>query len=133
LAKTTTDMDQLKMLLDYTKFHIGLYSVVITALLALIAFGVDKGDTGELLKYRTAVLIVTGLILLAGLCAGIVAAAIPNQRSFLRYWNGPCRILGMPVWFLKVRCVAALEHFFFWSGVLLGFMAVLSKGNYWLF
>lgn len=63
--------ERLKLLFDYTKFHIGLYSVLITALIALMSFGSETVPS----PLQWPLKFVTIMFVLAGACGGIVASS----------------------------------------------------------
>ena len=101
--------NRLSHLLDYTTFHIGIYISLVTALIGLGIFKENIGDS-FLLKWSIA------LITLAGICGGIVGSNIPPCKTYDEYWQ---KFLGY--WKLKPfkpEVWIALEHLFFWLGVL---------------
>ena len=70
--------DQLKTLFDYTKWHIGLYTGLVTALIAVLQL------YGEALTVVTKLSLFFSLlcILAAGGAGGIVGSSIPFYRQF---------------------------------------------------
>lgn len=66
------EANQLKLLLDYTTFHIGLYSTLITGLLAFVTF---FGTPSKKLFWTMVVTI--ACFLLAGMFGGSLAVAFP--------------------------------------------------------
>ncbi|MEM8977408.1 MAG: hypothetical protein AAGD43_35610 [Pseudomonadota bacterium] len=124
-----TDGDRLKLLLDYTKFHIGMYTAIITILLGLVVIGVDQQTIKLPESFRVPILLVVTFLALAGAFAGMVAAPIPNHGGdFDSYWNGPARFMGSKIHFLPVRFVAVLEHLAFWIAILTGIASVAFSG-----
>ncbi len=120
-----TELEQLKFLMDYTKFHIGLYATVITILLAVASIG---GKTVPCI-YHQPVVITLVCVLLAGLAGGIIAGHIPEQTSFKAFWyerTGPWSCKCIPT-----RYVARFEHVVFWIGVANACAAVIWQETYW--
>ena len=72
--------EQIKLLFDYTKFHIGLYTTLAGALVA--ALGSSFAE--DVISWALGLGIL--LIALAGLCGGVVASSLPDlmSRSALR-------------------------------------------------
>jgi len=124
-----TDAKQLELLMDYTKFHIGIYASVMTILLGLVAIGADQNDTKIPSHYRKPLLFVAILFAITGGFAGIVAASIPNHDGeFIDYWNGPIRVFGIESSIMTVGTAARFEHILFWGTVLSSLIVVASKG-----
>lgn len=131
------DFDQLKLLFDYTKFHIGLYTTLVTLLIALISFG--PGDV--LLAQKWFLLETTIFFILAGVCGGVVASNIPNYRGMSAFRTAN---FG-PTWGARKHNTvssdgnkqyamwpkmegprwATWEHRFFWTGIFVAVVAVL--------
>ncbi|NKB64906.1 MAG: hypothetical protein GKR95_23260 [Gammaproteobacteria bacterium] len=113
-------MDQLKLLMDYTKFHIGVYLSLITASIAIVKLQiVDLGDWFPTFVAFT----------VAGAAGGIIGSSIPSYsdyQTFRRDELGP--------WFFKWARYGFwswLEHFSFWLGLLWGgyILLVLKKSD----
>ena len=121
-----SDEHRLKMLMDYTKFHIGFYAVIITTLLALSQIGEAKVIPEF---YRSPILISLVLVLVAGVCGGIIAGNLPEQTSFDQFWDGKTGIWGIE--FIPTKVVARAEHIFFWLAVFNAVAAVYWGKTYW--
>ncbi len=124
--------ERLKLLFDYTKFHIGLYTTLVTLLIALISLGSEE----LVFIQHIALAATTVCFVLAGACGGVIASNIPyfaTLGEFQRTGFGPrwlwskkqataanlpnpgfamFPILKGPTW-------ASLEHLFFWLGILI--------------
>ena len=114
--------EQLRVLFEYTKFHIGLYTGLVTLFLALLALG---GNMIPYLLYLWAKTSVV-LIMLAGACGGMVASSIPNHTTYVYYLKEE---LGWPVaGFIKARAETwiNMEHLFFWASILVVLVAMIS-------
>ena len=104
-------MPQLELLMDYTIFHIGLYTTLSAALVTLLGLFPKRASAmnGELLLTLI-------FFVLAGVCGGIVASHIPHFLNFDSFyesaWLGPWGLQLAPAW-LWMR----FEHLFFWSGI----------------
>jgi hypothetical protein len=103
--------DQVKLLADYTIFHIGLYATLASALIALVT-----SDLGSRIRLKPALLwsAVIG-IAIAGLAGGVIASSLPHFRSLPAFMSepiGPYRSGLMPgeLW-------TYLEHTAFWFGI----------------
>ena len=106
-----TEFERLKLLHDYTKFHIGLYATLITALIALMGFGSEalRPELHFPLKFATV------LFVFAGGCGGIVAASSVKFDSITTFRNTRIGPLGLRL--LPGKAWATLEHVFFWTGI----------------
>jgi len=105
------DIEQVKLLYDYSKFHIGLYSALIVALIGLAKVGGRAAIEGP---GRVCVYVTAGLFLLAAMAGGTIASTI-SQNSAAVVNNeeiGPFRFRRYTA--LKW---AAIEHSLFWLGV----------------
>jgi hypothetical protein len=115
--ETDQEFERLKLLFDYTKFHIGLYTTVATIFGGLIAVS-DKLP----FKFHPMFLLASIIfICIAGAAGGTVASSIPGYSSYTTFWNatiGPFRIKK-----LKAEYWTYIEHTAFWIAV---FLAVLS-------
>ncbi len=70
--------DQLKTLFEYTKWHIGLYTGLVTALIAVLQLYGEELTTVTRLFFLASLL----CILAAGAAGGIVGSSIPFYRQF---------------------------------------------------
>jgi hypothetical protein len=111
--------DQLKLLSDYTLFHIGLYASLISGLTALAHF---KGASFEKKLFWVLVLTV-GCFLVAGMAGGIIASNIPNYSRFADYDQARLSVF----WFesMPYRSWAHVEHIAFWGGILVAVVGFL--------
>jgi hypothetical protein len=124
-----SDEHRLGMLMDYTKFHIGLYAVAITTLIALSQIESQSQIVAE--YFRVPILVSLVLVLLAGFCGGLIAGNLPEQKSFDGFWNGTTGIWHCKTMF-RTCYVARAEHIFFWLAVLNAVLAVLFGKSYLL-
>ncbi|HEX8161070.1 MAG TPA: hypothetical protein VF538_04320 [Pyrinomonadaceae bacterium] len=114
------EKEQVKTLYDYTKFHIGLYSTLITGLIALISFGF--GEARDLyLSWIKAIIIV---LLIAGVFGAIVASRIVYGKwsedtlatESSRFWK--IRRLGNIKWRIA-DIFTTVEHYAFWIAIVI--------------
>ena len=107
--------EQLKQLFDYTKFHIGMYTTLVAAII-----GVFATDSLKLHAYAKMIPFLEASVILfffAGMFGGLVASSIPFFKKFnafskakLAPWtNNPKK--GIP----SIVCTH-LEHLCFWLG-----------------
>jgi len=107
----STGWEQLKLLFEYTKFHIGLYATLAAALITL-----TNTEFGKSLKVVEPLVWVAVLfIALAGLAGGVIASSLPwfrNLESFKTTAIGPFRLRLMlgEYW-------TYIEHTSFWLGI----------------
>lgn len=106
---------RLELLMTYTIFHIGLYMSMVAALLAT-----EKGfGLFNIIAIRVAV----GLLLLAGVCGGLIAVNVAEfdpekgiSKFFdnyeLRLWDAPRR------WIPTYKYLGRIEHVLFWASVI---------------
>lgn len=120
-----TGLEQLKLLFDYTKFHIGLYTTVATIFVAAIA------SEKSLFEFHRGLLFVAViLICLAGLAGGIIASSCAHFTSRSDLWKeriGPfrCRCLKGEYW-------TYIEHASFWAAIVAALASVLVGCSKWL-
>lgn len=127
---------RLDRLLDYTKFHVGIYLSIGGGLVALIG-AASKAEDETFLKEFVGSPKVLALALLfmalAGLAGGIVASCCTQYQTFEELWTkpqGPSR----RKW-LTGESWAFVEHAAFWLALLLLAYAVLSAPSVlkWLY
>ena len=100
----------LKRLFDYTKFHVGLYSGIVTAVMAYI-------------KYKRGVIGIEGVflwigvlcVLVAGLAGGVILGNLPHFRSYEAFKNSNLKWLIPSK--MKYDDWAWIEHRAFWVGL----------------
>jgi hypothetical protein len=108
---------QLNKLFDYTKFHIGIYTTLISGLFAVIAFAHNPAATWLYLPALTRLLKVSAvLIIVAGAAAGAIASNIPEHPTFASFSISKLKLFG---WTTKVpyTWVVHLEHASFWAAI----------------
>jgi hypothetical protein len=114
--------DQLKSLMDYTKFHIGLYTTLCTILIAVIGLNGLREQVPRMLPYFFLSLICFAI---AGMFGGLVGSSLPRFTSWAEYQQSK---LGP--WFLPriipAPAVASAEHTAFWLGSLIALWGVLQ-------
>jgi len=106
------DFERLKLLFDYTKFHIGLYATLAAALIALL-----NGDfLGTFRPETSAMWAAIVFIALAGLAGGVIASTVPQRsgaKALYREKAGPWALEFMPG-----RWWTYVEHTSFWLGII---------------
>jgi hypothetical protein len=114
--------EQLKLLFDYTKFHIGLYAAVATIFATLVT---AKGlsDKQQLFSFNRRLLFLSVFFLcIAGLAGGVVAGTIPYRKNIDDFLNSPTAPLREG-WGLRGSIWTKIEHVSFWLAVLVAFLA----------
>lgn len=87
--KTETDyeFEKLKMLFDYTKFHIGLYTTIATVFSGLIAASA-KGENALPFRFRLPWLVAAVLLLcVAGAAGGVLTSSMCHEKSLKEFWD----------------------------------------------
>ena len=105
-------IENLKLLMDYTKFHIGLYVTLFSA----IVVAIEKDILPS--KPKGALPLAALLLVLAGAAGGVIGSSIPNASSFTKFQADHLGPLWMRGSGLRYKTWAALEHFFFWLAIL---------------
>jgi len=108
------DLEKLKLLFEYTKFHIGLYATLIGVCMALAKFG-HKVDAVVLNKARFWLGFTAVCFLGAGAAGGAIASNIAD-RTPDEFFSKPLTIFGACT--LTYNWWEHIEHGFFWVGVL---------------
>lgn len=114
------ELEKLKLLFDYTKFHIGLYAAVATIFGALVA-----AEHGPFTFVPWLLFLSVIFICVAGLAGGLIASSIPGSDGYSDFWGEKIRPYWWPGSGLKPLCWTYIEHTAFWIAVIL---AVLSVG-----
>jgi hypothetical protein len=115
--------DQLKALLDYTQFHIGMYVTLSGGIVGVFA---NDGLKQRYVRFVPFMVISFFCFFFAGVFGGLIGSSIPNFTNFEVFMSseiGPWRTA-----FLSARNCATLEHTAFWLGstvALLGLCYVL--------
>lgn len=112
--------DQLKSLFAYTKFHIGMYTTLVGAIVAIFA---NDAINDNYLFFAPYAMGAVSLFLLAGMFGGLIASSIPEHTTYSEFTSsliGPWNLR-----FLASRTCIHLEHTFFWLGSLI---AVIGLG-----
>lgn len=105
--------EQIDRLYDYTKFHIGMYTALITAVIAIVGLGVDGPAhiNCQMIPYLKITLFCFAL---AGIAGGVIASTISvNSDALLE----DKRIGPLGLGLLKATGWTAMEHWAFWLGV----------------
>ena len=119
------DRDQLQMLYDYTKFHVGLYATLNGSYLAFVSSTWGK----HIIEGQfAAVCAATILLVAAGICGGLIASSAPFATGMDQFLNAKlapfvnqAQKCGLPC-----RWVIQLEHMFFWSGVAVALTTIVT-------
>jgi MFS family permease len=118
---------RLERLYDYTKFHIGIYLSAAGGVAALLGTKEAGWVISTLIGNQYLLYAAFALLVLAGMCGGVVATSITESRSFPEFWeheHSPatvrsCRATGK-VW-------VAREHGFFWASLLVLAASILVR------
>jgi hypothetical protein len=112
---------RLRMLFDYTIFHIGLYSTLVTALFTVMTFGKEHRH----IKARLAFLRVTVVsFLVAGAAGGAIASNIPQFKTYDCYSSARLTVFWFSAHF---SFLTHLEHGAFWVGIIVAAWGLLRE------
>lgn len=113
---------QIRLLFEYTKFHIGLYASLIAALMGVMKVG-NQRVSSDFVPFLKATLL---CFVLAGAAGGIIASTISVDYMPLVHQEaiGP---FGINV--LTADWWAHIEHFAFWVGILASVLGFLIAKN----
>ena len=108
--------EQLKHLFDYTKFHIGMYTTLIAAIIGVFANDTLNMAYAGLIPFIKVAII---MFFVAGAAGGLVASSIPFYKTFKDFkkarlgpWSGKRSKLIPAIWCTHI------EHTAFWVGCL---------------
>jgi membrane-associated protease RseP (regulator of RpoE activity) len=111
-SPNANSFERIQMLFDYTKFHIGLYTTLASAAVALI--GTPLGTTLDAdSRWVWAAIAFIGL---AGFAGGVIASSLPQFNRIEQFYRarlGPFRlhVMSGELW-------TYFEHVMFWAGVI---------------
>lgn len=115
-----SDLEQIKMFYDLTKFHVGIYMSAIGLICGVF------GSENRLLAYSPKYLFVALLfLLLAGYAGAILLKSVCSARCLSDFWDkriGPCE---WELW--PAKRWAYLERTCFWFGMLFTLLAFVSS------
>lgn len=119
---TGEELEQLKLVSEYIKFHIGLY-LATPPVIVLLAQGV-KADDSWLFVLFGSLMVLTYLI--SGISAGWFMGNYINKR-----WNPDLlKKFSADAYSVKRRF---LHHWLYWVGLGLGFIGIIAGGiDHWL-
>lgn len=128
------EFEQLKLLFDYTKFHILLYTTLITLLIGLFAFGIDEEFVTQ---FRKAMKPVVVCFLIAGAAGGVIGTNIPKFDKFSTFWHGQDSSTNNKKLYISPfggkflnfpgKRWATVEHGAFWIGILIAIYSFLRS------
>ena len=112
-------MDQLKLLMEYTKFHVGMYTGLCAALGTMLGIEPLKRSVATLQPFLLVTLV---CFVVAGAFAGIVGSSLPYHttwESFATANLGPWK----RKWINALVCTH-IEHSAFWAGIVVAMTGV---------
>jgi hypothetical protein len=120
-------IEQVKQIYDYTKFHIGLYSTLLTGLVALVTV-IRRQGFGE--QYRTVLFIIIIVLLIGGIAGALAASrivygpweekyfVIEDSRFWEKRWLWP-KQFRCKSWWSWADVSLMVEHYAFWLALLI--------------
>jgi len=127
-ASASTEDKRLERLYDYTKFHIGIYLSSAAGLAALLGSKDAGWIISTLIGNQYLLYIAFFLMVLAGMCGGIVATSITECQSFNEFWSEKKHAPStLKVWKAKGQNWVAREHGFFWASLIVLAASILIR------
>jgi hypothetical protein len=115
--------ERLKALMEYTKFHIGLYTTLCTLLVGVMGLEGLKGHVTPMLPYFFWTLI---FFAIAGMFGGLVGSSLPEYKTWedftearLGPWFSPQGLRIPALW------AASAEHTAFWFGTVIALLGIV--------
>jgi len=137
MADAARKLERLKLLYDYTKFHIGLYGTLLAGFIAILNFGSQGLSPVALGILKLAVF----LLLIAAMAGAIMASSILDVYQNYKVWEAVAdsekdsldAFWETPIGPFNFKLMVAkrwwfVEHTAFWAAVLLVVGGFLLKG-----
>ena len=114
------EIEHIKQIYDYTKFHIGLYFTFLAGLIAFVNFGRGE-NAGD--QHRTALVVIIYVLLVGGVAGALVASRIVygpwQEGSFVIenswFWKKrPSRWANSKFYCSCADLSLVIEHYAFW-------------------
>ena len=118
--KDKFEYEKVKILFDYTKFHIGVYIS-----LGIILVAALNSSSNYLPHRRFSVVIAIIFTAAAGLAGGTIATTLPECSSLDQFFEMKFAPLEMNSLSLSGRWWTRVEHTMFWIGIMFGFGAFI--------
>ena len=109
---------QLKNLFEYTKFHIGVYISITSAILAGISFD----------HFNRCFFIPILAFVVAGMCGGAIGSSIPFYEKLKSDENQSNGFIDAK-WIITYKLWIIIEHAAFWIGVVLFLLVLFFSEN----
>lgn len=112
--------ERLKQLMDYTKFHIGLYTTLLAGLVLFVSndFAASVHKTFYYWLAATTV-----CFLIAGMAGGLVASSIPDYQRYEAFIEATLGPWWKPdLW--TARTCTQIEHTAFWAGAVVAILGL---------
>jgi hypothetical protein len=117
------DYEKIKLLFDYTKYHIGIYTTLGTILIGVLGLHLGLNDKSPLQFCGLFIWVSIGFIAIAGMAGGIIASTLPESDSLPRFFALRTGPWGWKL--LSGRAWTMVEHTAFWVGLIVGLTAFL--------
>lgn len=109
MAEVNLDFEKAKLLFEYTKFHIGMYTTIATIIVG--------GMNIQKLKPNICapmLCLAIGFIAVAGMSGGVIASTLTQMASHDEFWRAEIGPIHLK-WF-KGETWTYIEHVAFWLG-----------------
>jgi hypothetical protein len=115
------NFEQVKLLFDYTKFHIGLYSTLAGAFVTLLAS--RRAEKWRIVRWLVGVALLA--VVVAGGAGGVIASTLPSLTATKSFWAYETAPAWWPFGGFKIAQWASIEHGAFWIAILATIASVL--------
>jgi hypothetical protein len=118
------DFENLKLLFEYTKFHILLYTSLITLLIGLFLFGFGGNSAAQ---FRFPMKLVVACFVVAGGAGGVIGSSIPSYKSLSTFLDKYISPFDIPYLKLTGQQWVNLEHSAFWVGIIVATVVFIAN------
>ena len=112
--------ERLKQLMDYTKFHIGMYVTLVSVLVGFIS---KDYTTLVSTSFHYWLLVTICLLVVSGMAGGLIASSIPDHVSYDIFIS--TRLGPWGAGWIRARECTHLEHTTFWLAAVNGVVGLI--------
>lgn len=118
---------RLERLYDYTKFHIGIYLSFAGGVATLLASKDSGWVVSSLIGNQYLLYAAFALLVLAGMCGGMVATSITESKTYEEFWSRTHYPPTISRWRGTGQDWVNREHGFFWASLLVLAASILIR------
>ncbi|WP_224366075.1 hypothetical protein [Hyalangium versicolor] len=106
------EFEKLKLLFDYTKFHVGIYLTVVGVLTGIVATSAKDFSFHFNRAWLISAIV---FIVIAGIAGGVLLSSMCHERRLDLFWNKKLGPFGLRCW--PAKWWASIEHTAFWVAI----------------